>query len=64
MNSNFKTVSCPKCGALEGSQCKTATGHEMGSVYPHMDRVRAFAAKQRGSSPANKGVGITRQPTI
>jgi hypothetical protein len=57
MSNNFKTVSCPKCGALEGSLCKTATGNDVGAFYPHIDRVRAFAEKQRVSSPANKGVG-------
>ena len=54
MNSNFKTVSCPKCGALEGSRCRSATGHEMGALYPHVDRVRAFAQKQRVAAPVNK----------
>jgi hypothetical protein len=65
MNSNFnyKKVSCPKCGAREGSRCKTATGHYVGELYPHIDRVRAFAEKRRASTTAN-GVGNTRQTTL
>lgn len=58
MNNNFTTVSCPKCGALEGLLCKTATGHAVGATYPHIDRVRAFAAKQRAFSPVHKGHNI------
>ena len=55
---NFTKVSCPKCGAVEGLLCKTATGHSVGASYPHIDRVRAFAAKQRAVSPVNKGHNI------
>ena len=54
MTYNFKTVLCPKCGAPEGSQCKTANGRKITGSYPHIDRVHAFAAKQRVSSQANK----------
>jgi len=56
MKYNFKTVLCPKCGAPEGSQCKTANGRKVTESYPHIDRVHAFAAKQRVSSQANKAV--------
>ena len=56
MTYNFKTVLCPKCGALEGSQCKTANGRKITGSYPHIDRVHAFAAKQRVSSQTNKAV--------
>ena len=54
MKYNFKTVLCPKCGAPEGFQCKTANGRKVTESYPHIDRVHAFAAKQRVSSQANK----------
>jgi len=54
MTYNFKTVLCPKCGAPEGFQCKTANGRKVTGSYPHIDRVHAFAAKQRVSSQANK----------
>jgi hypothetical protein len=57
-NFSYKTVSCPKCGAREGSRCKTAAGHDVGELYPHIDRVRAFAEKQRRRvSTSSKGVG-------
>ena len=56
MKYNFKTVLCPKCGAPEGFQCKTANGRKVTESYPHIDRVHAFAAKQRVSSQANKAV--------
>ena len=56
MKYNFKTVLCPKCGALEGFQCKTANGRKVTESYPHIDRVHAFAAKQRVTSQANKAV--------
>jgi hypothetical protein len=56
MKYNFKTVVCPKCGAPEGFQCKTANGRKVTGAYPHIDRVHAFAAKQRVSSQANNAV--------
>jgi hypothetical protein len=56
MKYNFKTVLCPKCGAPEGLECKTANGRKVTGSYPHIDRVHAFAAKQRLSSQANKAV--------
>jgi hypothetical protein len=56
MKYNFKTVSCPKCGAPVGTLCQTATGRDVAESYPHIDRVHAFAAKRRVSSAANKGV--------
>ena len=56
MKYNFKTVLCPKCGAPEGSQCKAANGRKVTESYPHIDRVHAFAAKQRVSTQANKAV--------
>ena len=54
MTYNFKTVLCPKCGAPEGFECKTANGRKVTGSYPHIDRVHAFAAKQRVSSQAKK----------
>ena len=56
MKYNFKTVLCPKCGAPEGFQCKTANGRKVTGSYPHIDRVHAFAAKQRVSSQVKKVV--------
>jgi hypothetical protein len=57
MKYNFTTVSCPKCGAPEGSLCKSTNGRKVAALYPHVDRVHAFAEKQRVSAPAHKGVG-------
>ncbi len=61
MNNNFTKVSCPKCGAREGLLCRTATGHAVGSAYPHIDRVRAFAAKQRAFSLVNRPQDLRQQ---
>jgi len=54
MSPNFKTVLCPRCGATVGSPCQSAGGRKMAAAYPHMDRVRVFAEKER--------TGIERTP--
>ena len=56
MKYNFKTVLCPKCGAPEGFQCKTANGRKVTESYPHIDRVHAFAAKQRVTFSAEPAI--------
>lgn len=41
----FTAVCCPKCDALVGEPCHSASGQKLAVLYPHMDRVQVFAFK-------------------
>jgi hypothetical protein len=58
----FTAVSCPKCNALVGQPCHTASGRKIAVLYPHADRVRVFAG--RFAKAASKNPELATKPHL